>query len=299
MALAIIIAIILMKFKPAYAVSLNGEQIGYVESEKDFKEEVNENILKVSEENVAFVALDEVNYSFEFVNRKQVNDETVYSKLEENAKNIYRVYEVADLNNEQDKVYVNTLEEAEELVNTLKSKYSSVEPDLAINPIYLDSVSEISEESIKVAKEKINNDLSAKVEEKSRTVNGVHLACVPVRGTITSRFGAKESIRDHVHQGIDISASNGTTIKAAADGTIQSAGWNDGGYGNLVIINHGNGIQTYYGHCSKIYVSSGQKIKAGEAIAAVGSTGNSTGNHLHFELRQNGRQLNPQKYVYK
>ena len=73
---------------------------------------------------------------------------------------------------------------------------------------------------------------------------------------------------------------------------------NYGGYGNLVIIDHGNGIETYYGHCSKIYVKAGQSVTAGTKIAAVGSTGRSTGNHLHFEIRQNGTQINPQKYVY-
>ena len=71
------------------------------------------------------------------------------------------------------------------------------------------------------------------------------------------------------------------------------------GYGNLIIIDHENGIQTNYGHCSKLYASVGDEVDAGDTIAAVGSTGNSTGNHLHFEIRKNGSQINPQKYVYK
>ena len=70
------------------------------------------------------------------------------------------------------------------------------------------------------------------------------------------------------------------------------------GYGNLVIIDHGNGIKTYYGHCSKLCVSVGQKVNAGDVIAKVGSTGNSTGNHCHFEIRVNSTQIDPQKYVY-
>ena len=97
---------------------------------------------------------------------------------------------------------------------------------------------------------------------------------------------------------MDIAAPNGTPIKAAAEGTIKYAGWM-GGYGNLVIISHGNGVETYYGHCSKIYVKKGQEVTAGDTIAAVGSTGYSTGNHLHFEIRKDGTQVNPQKYVYK
>lgn len=71
-----------------------------------------------------------------------------------------------------------------------------------------------------------------------------------------------------------------------------------GGYGYLIIIAHENGVQTYYGHCSKLYAKEGETVEAGDQIAAVGSTGNSTGNHLHFEIRVNGSQVNPQKYLY-
>ena len=66
----------------------------------------------------------------------------------------------------------------------------------------------------------------------------------------------------------------------------------------LIIIDHANGVQTYYGHCSKLYAKAGQEVKAGDIIAAVGSTGNSTGSHLHFEIRINDNPVNPQKYIY-
>ena len=301
-ALAIILAIILIKFRPAYSVSLNGENLGYVGDEEDFNNEVNENILTPSEVNVAFVELDNVEYSFSLVSRNEVNEEEVMLALKENAKNVYRVYEVADLNNEETKVYVNTMEEAEELVSTLKEQYSEIEPDLVINPIYLDNVDEVNEENIKLAKEELTNDLQEELEEKeeidSRTVNGIYLAVVPVTGRITSRYGVNESIRDHTHKGIDIAATRGTPILATASGKITFAGWSSG-YGYLVKIDHGNGVETYYGHCSKLYVSAGDTVDAGEKIAAVGSTGNSTGNHLHFEIRLNGKQVNPESFVYQ
>lgn len=125
------------------------------------------------------------------------------------------------------------------------------------------------------------------------------MACLPVTGgTITSRFGASESVRNHVHKGLDIGASYGTPIHATSGGTVKCASYT-GGYGNLVILDHGNGIETYYGHCSKINVSVGQKVEAGDIIANVGSTGNSTGNHCHFEIRIDGTQVNPQTYLYK
>ena len=301
-ALAIILAIILIKFRPAYSVSLNGENIGYVGDEEDFNNEINENILIPSDTNVAFVELDNVEYTFSLVSRNEVNEEEVMLALKENAKNVYRVYEVADLNNEETKVYVNTMEEAEELVSTLKEQYSEIEPDLVINPIYLDNVDEVNEENIKLAKEELTNDLQEELDEKeeidSKTVNGIYLAVVPVTGRITSRYGANESIRDHTHKGIDIAATRGTPILATASGKVTFAGWSSG-YGYLVKIDHGNGVETYYGHCSKLYVSTGDTVEAGEKIAAVGSTGNSTGNHLHFEIRLNGKQVNPESFVYQ
>ena len=301
-ALAIIIAIMLIKFRPAYSVSLNGEDIGYVGDEEKFKNEVNENILTPSESNVAFVELDNVEYTFSLVSRSEVNEDEVMLALEQSAQNVYRVYEVADLNNEETKIYVNTMEEAEEIVSTLKEQYGEIEPDLVINQIYLDNADEVNEETIKLAKQELTNSLQEELEEKqeidSRTVNGIYLAVVPVTGRITSRFGAVESIRDHTHKGIDIAATRGTPILATASGTVTFAGWSSG-YGYLVKIDHGNGVETYYGHCSKLYVSAGDTVEAGEQIAAVGSTGNSTGNHLHFEIRLDGKQVNPQTYVYQ
>ena len=122
---------------------------------------------------------------------------------------------------------------------------------------------------------------------------------LPVNGRFSSGFGYRIHPISHVkkmHTGQDIAASSGTTIHAAGPGVVISTGWR-GGYGNTVIIDHGGGISTLYGHCSKIYAHSGQKVKAGESIAAVGSTGFSTGPHLHFEVRVNGSPVNPRKYL--
>ena len=184
-------------------------------------------------------------------------------------------------------------------VKTLKKQYSKIARDIKIDQIYLEE--EPTEETIQVAKAKVEEDLNVQLEQKIReekTINGICLACVPVKaGYISSRFGSRESIRDHVHKGIDIAAPAGTTIKAAGSGIVRQAGFNEGGYGNLVVIDHGNGVQTYYGHASAIYVTAGQRVNEGDRIAAVGSTGNSTGNHLHFEVRLNGVQVNPEPYA--
>ena len=115
-----------------------------------------------------------------------------------------------------------------------------------------------------------------------------------IGGTITSVYGKRSS---GFHTGLDLATSTGTPIYASASGTVKFAG-TQGGYGKLVIIDHGNGYQTYYAHCSAIYVTAGQNVNQGDNISAVGSTGNSTGPHVHFEIRYNGSTLNPQNYIY-
>ncbi|MBD2127752.1 peptidoglycan DD-metalloendopeptidase family protein [Microcoleus sp. ZQ-A2] len=121
----------------------------------------------------------------------------------------------------------------------------------------------------------------------------------PSDAEITSGFGWRRHPilgQDRFHGGIDFGASYGSTIRAAEGGKVIFAGWY-GGYGNTVIINHGGGISTLYGHTSKLYVSQGKIVQPGEAIAEVGSTGLSTGPHLHFEVRQDGEPVDPMAYL--
>jgi murein DD-endopeptidase MepM/ murein hydrolase activator NlpD len=115
----------------------------------------------------------------------------------------------------------------------------------------------------------------------------------PVQGVITSPFGMRWG---RMHEGIDIGAPTGTPIWAAAGGTVFYAGW-EGGYGNLTVIDHGNGLATAYGHQSRIVVATGQTVTRGQVIGYVGSTGHSTGPHLHFEVRVNGTPVDPLGYL--
>ncbi|MBV8725080.1 MAG: peptidoglycan DD-metalloendopeptidase family protein [Candidatus Eremiobacteraeota bacterium] len=117
----------------------------------------------------------------------------------------------------------------------------------------------------------------------------------PVTGTITSPFGWRSNPfggAPEFHQGLDIAAPTGTTVTAAAAGTVIMAQWY-GGYGNYILIDHGGGYSTGYGHLSAIFVSTGQTVARGQAIGAVGSTGQSTGPHLHFEVRIAGKPVDP------
>ncbi|OON97218.1 MAG: hypothetical protein ATN36_03835 [Epulopiscium sp. Nele67-Bin005] len=114
-------------------------------------------------------------------------------------------------------------------------------------------------------------------------------------GVMSSGYGTRWG---SFHGGLDVAAPSGTPIYASAAGMVTYSGYHTGGYGNLVIIDHGNGYETYYAHNSVNYVNVGQKVSQGQNIAGVGTTGNSTGNHVHFEIRYNGKQLNPYSYIY-
>ena len=120
----------------------------------------------------------------------------------------------------------------------------------------------------------------------------------PIKASVefTSGFGVRSDpfhAGAAMHPGIDLAGAYGTPVYATADGTVLRAGWNNGGYGNLVEIDHGRGITTRYGHMSAILVHEGDKITRGQQIGRMGSTGRSTGNHLHYEVRIDGRAVNP------
>jgi murein DD-endopeptidase MepM/ murein hydrolase activator NlpD len=122
----------------------------------------------------------------------------------------------------------------------------------------------------------------------------------PVRsGYITSKFGYRNHPiyrKSRFHAGVDFAGKRGTPVLATADGVVTFSGWQSG-YGRLVEIRHVDGLKTLYGHNQKNLVKEGDMVKKGETIAKLGSTGRSTGPHVHFEVRKNGRAVNPLKYV--
>jgi murein DD-endopeptidase MepM/ murein hydrolase activator NlpD len=122
---------------------------------------------------------------------------------------------------------------------------------------------------------------------------------MPLEGRISSNFGTRFHPIDKVskfHAGVDIAVPRGTSVGAAADGTVTFAG-QKGGYGNVVIVEHADGHTTFYAHCDKLLVKEGQTVTVGEEIAKSGSTGKSTGPHLHFEVRENGKPIDPLKFL--
>lgn len=308
-AFGFIIAIVLIKYKPIYKVSISGEEMGYVQNKEAFEESAKNDLLESTSKNVDTVDItEEPEYELKLVDRTQeTNEAEVMVAIQENMNVTYKYYEVALNNNTVESV--NTIEDAESLVNQIKEE-NEENLDLSIIEKYTENEKEINTSEIEVAKTNLQEKVAQTIEEEQKQkeeeerinslpdVNGIKLATKPVTGTISSRYGESSSIRSSTHTGLDIAASNGTPIQVVADGTVIAASYS-GSYGNLVKVSHGNGVETWYAHTSKMYVTVGQTVTAGETIAAVGSTGNSTGAHLHFEIRVNGSHVNPQKYLYK
>ena len=307
-AFGFIVAIILIKYKPIYQVSISGEQLGYVQNKEAFEESLKENAI-VEGKNVDNVVLKtNPEYELKLVDRTlDTNEEELVSEIKEDVVVTYKYYEIAVAN--QTVETVNTKEEAEELVKQLKeNELDNV--DLSIIEKYTEEAEKIEATSLEIAKSTIEEKVEKKAEEvqkqkeeqerleKMPSINGIKLAVQPISGVITSRYGVSSRLRKSTHTGLDIAASTGTPIKVIADGTVTCASY-QGSYGKLVKIDHGNGLETWYGHTSKMYVSVGQKVTAGDVIALVGSTGNSTGPHLHLEIRINGEHVNPQNYLYQ
>ena len=144
-----------------------------------------------------------------------------------------------------------------------------------------------------VTAEAVNREVVYGTKEKPSTVStGSYL--FPTNGQISSYFGYRNvSVGSSYHQGLDIWGGYGQAIWAADGGTVTFSGWNNGGYGYLVVITHDNGEQTYYAHCSSVAVSQGERVFKGQTIAYMGATGTASGVHVHFEVRVGGQPVDP------
>ncbi len=313
---ALIWGTIIFLYKPIYSVTLNGEFIGYCEDKNQMQNRINNYMESGDGENVAFVEINDLPEYKMCLLKKGIstNDDKIFNKVIEQGKDYYTYY--AMVVNGEEKLYVKNLQEAEVILQELKDRNSSNKDNITIEEKYNtelatfvakeDAVQQLYQEEqvtskIMVADATTNRKTSNRVSTSTKVSRGkANLGITliePVQGRITARYGERSSVRSSAHTGLDIGAPGGTPIKAAASGTVVFSG-RKGSFGKMIVISHGNGVQTYYAHCSKLLANVGDKVSQGEVIANVGSTGNSTGNHLHLEVRVNGQSYNPQKYVY-
>ena len=228
-------------------------------------------------------SIDEIKASQKVINEKMAEQNSIKKSL---------ANDQAKLKNQQSQV--------NGVINTIENDKSALE---AKNKTYEAAINKLEKE--------VQAALAAASSSGKNPVfkSGRFTWPVPGYYNITSYYGYRihpVTGKNKLHGGIDIASAGiyGKAIVAAADGVVVSAGWNSGGFGNWVVINHGNSggnqFATLYAHmCSAPVVSAGQSVKAGQTIGYVGSTGMSTGNHLHFEVRVNGNRVNPMSYFNK
>ena len=289
-------------------VSLNGETIGYTNDKINLQKKINTYISSGNGTDIAFVEVKDLpEYTACLLkNNEETNDDEIFEKVTLAGTPYYKYYAITDENTE--KVYVESFENAEQVVNKLKEKDSANAKDLGIVEKYetakadykdVDTcVNELYEK--KIVYTSVYRNIGTQIVNEASVPTDLGVTLIrPVSGVISSRYGLRW--RDN-HKGLDIAAPKGTAIKAAAAGTVIFAGNGAGhgysGYGNVVVVQSTSSLVILYGHCSEVNCVTGQQVAQGQIIAKVGSTGISTGNHLHFELRYNGVAINPQKYVY-
>lgn len=254
----------------------------FIEIDKQVIEKVFENIDSIKSKN------------FTVENNKNIVQEKIKiinQKIEENDKNL-KVLETEKQLKEKE------ADEINKLSTELKNQYNNLSEEKKL----------IQEEIIKLHQDnyKIQEELKKyleKLNENNKAINskvnyGKYLR--PAVGPITSKYGKRVhpiTKKESFHSGVDIGGNIGDKVVASLSGEVVSAGWYNNVYGNVVIINHGNNIQTFYGHLNKVLVKKGQEVRQGEIIAKMGTTGLSTGPHVHFEIRINGEHVDPTKRI--
>lgn len=220
---------------------------------------------------------------------------TVSSFIEQN-KDKFGFLGILDKNEEKQENYIN-----DELSNEITNKTNGEDANLlnevanSVGGIGGASNNEVVEEKAEVETEK--KEEKSQYEKDVEYIKEKYSFKIPVTGTVTSRYGQREEteVVSANHQGIDIGANEGTAIYAAMEGTVTVSS-EEGEYGKHLDIENGD-VLTRYAHCSKLLVKEGEKVKQGQKIAEVGSTGNSTGPHLHFEIRRDNRTINPESIL--
>lgn len=209
---------------------------------------------------------------------------------------------------------IKALDQIKEIVGIKKSTENKVE-NKAVQPITTDTSGKSSDNSlqqidqIKTSYKELSTQLLSQRQliDSSMTTVKKQVAYLnarpsinPVNTRVTASYGTRKNPftnrGSEFHQGIDFAGETGTPIKATGNGVVVFAGWQSG-YGNVIILSHGYGLTTLYGHNSKLLVKKGDKVKKAQIISKMGNTGRSTGSHLHYEVRLNGNLVNPTKYL--
>lgn len=301
---------VLNTYKPMVKAYINDDFVGYFTSKQQFDEVYNDLVAEKQniDENVKVYLQGEPSFVTSYVRESLLEDQNIYTNLRAEIKTEYTIYKVA-VNNEEKMVF-NTQDEANKYAEKLKADVKTV--TVTTSEEKVEELGELTtiERADAIYKDIVDRNkpvVTTKATYKYRpatTTNKTassNIAKVSAaEGGIwptTTRYISCHFGGYYGHSGTDIAGRVGYPIYAYKSGLVTFAGWSSGGYGYMVRIDHGNGISTLYAHASQVLVKAGQEVSIGQQIALMGSTGYSTGPHLHFEIRINGVPINAYPYI--
>ena len=315
---SLMIALLLASYKPVYRVSLDGEELGYASSKSKIQDSIDDYLQNGDGGNVGYVLMEEKpSYSLKLAKKDiQTEDDMILAELKDTCDVYYRVYAV-EVNGEQvcladnmelaQTVVDKVMEEQEDytkqatvrVAEKYEQEYEAMEEEnleitvaSIIKPIKAENDAVVKKKTTYAAAKKVSQEVLDSLLESTKELDFK----VPVEGgVITSRYGWRRNGQEY-HTGLDYGVAMGKPIYAAEDGVVTCAQW-AGNYGYLVKIQHAGGYETRYAHCSRFAVTVGTEVKKGDVIAYIGSTGRSTGPHVHLEIRYEGKHLNPEDFL--
>lgn len=300
-----VIITVLNKYKPAVKVYVGKDLVGYFSSEQQFSQIYNDLVNEKEKNGVEVKVYLENEPTFEnsYIKDEILQEQNVYTNLRAVLKTEYITYKVA-VNNETEMTFT-TQDEAKKYVDEIKNEVANL--DVKIKEEKSEELEEITtiERADNILQDIVDRNKPVEIPDKSLFDSDVAVTDTndsfknngiwPTDARyLTSYFGWRWG---SFHSGTDIAGSVGTPIYAFKDGVVTYSGWASS-YGYMIKIDHGNGYSTWYAHCSNLIVNIGDTVKQGQKIGLMGSTGFSTGSHLHFEVRINGVPVNSLAYIY-
>lgn len=285
----------LPEFKTAYTLYSDGEAVYTASSEENAKKILLSYVKEFSMNGESEITSDVAIKKTVTKKDKIMDYESCVKALKE--KNCVNVVSVVNSTLEEAVPYQTTTQTDETLYIGEKvtvTKGISGKKEISQETVYKNGLAESSEiQSEKIVIEPVSEVIKVGTKEKNILETGV-IWPLSKKGVISSRFGKRWG---RIHEGLDIAIGEGTAVLAGECGIVSYVSENAGGYGKYIKISHGNGMETAYAHLNKINVTKGQAVRAGEVIALSGNTGRSTGPHLHFEVLQNGKQIDPEPFM--
>ena len=308
-----VLVTVLNTYKPTVKAYIDGKFVGYFSSEQQFDEVYNDLVTEKQniDSNVKVYLESEPTFETSYTRDSLIAKQNVYTNLRAEIKTEYTVYEVAV--DGENKMKFDNKDDAEKYAENLKSEVSKL--NVEVKEEKVEDKGEITtvERADSILKDIV--DRNKPVETPKATVSNTTNTTSNYNVTTAATIGAtsvpatgggvwptvNRRVNCHYmgysgHTGIDLGGAVGTAIYAYKSGTVTFAGWGSG-YGLHIKIDHGNGMTTYYAHCSELFASVGQQVTEGQMIAKIGMTGYTTGPHLHFEVRLTGVPVNPYPYI--